>query len=60
MATQARYLTLDELQKADTFTIVWDKYGNKFFKLADGGWADDKLAVHTTDFLSKEHRVKLY
>jgi hypothetical protein len=55
-----RYLTLDELKKAAPLLIVWDKYGNKFFKLADGSWASDTLTLHTSEHLAKKNRVKLY
>lgn len=59
MATQLRILTLDELSKATVLTIVWDKFGNKFFKLQDGSWASEALEVISTDKLTKL-RVKLY
>lgn len=59
MAAQARNLTLDELQKAEVFVVVWDKYGNKFFKLNDGSWSSDSLDVYTSEDLMKR-KVKLY
>lgn len=52
MAT-TRFLTLDELTKAPIFSTVWDKSGNKFFRLTDGAWAAEDLSVTTSEALFK-------
>lgn len=59
MATTLRTLKLDDLEKAEVFTVVWDKYGNKFFKLADHKWAAQELtAIESKDLVKR--RVRLY
>lgn len=57
MAT--RFLTLDELVKAPTFSAVWDKFGNRFFRLVDGAWASETLETVTLEELVKI-KVKVY
>lgn len=58
--THKRFLKEEELSTADVFTVVWDKAGNKFFKLVDQDkWANDMLqTVHSRELAKK--RVRLY
>lgn len=59
MTTHPRTLTLDELEAFDAFTVVWDKFGDKFFKLGDQHWSSLELTTMSSEELAK-HRVRLY
>lgn len=49
-----RFLREDDLTQASVLTVVWDKNAVRYFKLMDGSWASNDLAIFTTAQLLKK------
>jgi len=47
-----RYLSEFDLNELETFTVVWDKAANRFFKLNDGSWVSENLSMFSAHDLT--------